>query len=824
MSTRLRNRSQYNTYSIKQQQRKFILALCLILGFGVTGFCQVLTVYSIDSGVPLKGAYVYSPSPAIATVTDSSGQADLSEFRNAGIIEISLLGYQPRETNWDSLEVLAFSIGLQATNFNFEQAVISASKWRQSAEQVALRVASIPAEEMYFQNPQTAADLLGLTGSVFIQKSQQGGGSPMIRGFAANRLLYVVDGVRMNTAIFRGGNLQNVINLDPFSLEKTEVFFGPGSVLYGSDALGGVMSFQTLAPRFSSTNRVLIQGSGTLRTTTANKEKTGHLDVRIGWKKWALVSSISRWDFDHLKQGSHGPVDYLKNSYPARQGEQDVAIIQRDPLLQVPSAYSQLNLLQKVAFQPNRHFSLEYSFHHSSTSSYGRYDRHNRMRAGTLRYAEWDYGPQKWEMQTFVVRHSGDQLLFSEWNLRLARQEFSESRIDRSFNDPIRRTTQERVMAHSVNLDVLKSFRRNSSINYGIDFVLNKIESNGFTTNIVDNQTEKGPSRYPESEWNSSAVYLNASFPLHQKVTLQAGTRYNIFQLNSDFRSNRAFYPFPFEEASLNNRALTGSAGVIWHPADHWIIRGNLGTAFRAPNVDDIGKVFDSEPGAVTVPNPTLRPENATQFDLGVKRKINKQVHLEVSVFYTKLRHAMVRRSFQLGGQDSLLFEGTLSQVQALQNAATARLSGIHFGMEANFTKALFFVLDLNIQSGQEEMENGEISPSRHAPPLFGIGRIRYRHKNFQAEVNVPFQGKRSYTNLAFEERAKDEIYAKNPLGQNYAPAWYTLNLKGSWQITPVWNVSIGFENITDQRYRPYSSGISGAGRSLVVSLRVDFS
>ena len=106
------------------------------------------------------------------------------------------------------------------------------------------KITPIPKAEVEFQNPQTAADLLGISGKVYVQKSQQGGGSPMIRGFATNRLLYSVDGVRMNTAIFRGGNIQNVINLDPFAISSTEVLFGPASVIYGSDAIGGVMSFQ----------------------------------------------------------------------------------------------------------------------------------------------------------------------------------------------------------------------------------------------------------------------------------------------------------------------------------------------------------------------------------------------------------------------------------------------------------------------------------------------------------------------------------------------------------------------------------------------------
>ena len=93
--------------------------------------------------------------------------------------------------------------------------------------------------------------MLAQTGEVFVQKSQMGGGSPVIRGFEANKVLIVVDGVRLNNAIYRSGHLQNVITLEPSELESAEIVFGPGSVIYGSDALGGVMDFHTREPRFA---------------------------------------------------------------------------------------------------------------------------------------------------------------------------------------------------------------------------------------------------------------------------------------------------------------------------------------------------------------------------------------------------------------------------------------------------------------------------------------------------------------------------------------------------------------------------------------------
>ncbi|MFZ9526630.1 MAG: TonB-dependent receptor plug domain-containing protein, partial [Schleiferiaceae bacterium] len=149
---------------------------------------------------------------------------------------------------------------------DLREVVISSARWKQTAEHIPAQVAVITPKHIAQFQPHTAADLIAISGKVFIQKSQQGGGSPMIRGFATNRLIYSVDGVRMNTAIFRAGNIQNVINLDPFSMERTEVVFCPASVMYVSDAIGGVMSFTTLRPEVG---KQAVSGRAQLRYSSA---------------------------------------------------------------------------------------------------------------------------------------------------------------------------------------------------------------------------------------------------------------------------------------------------------------------------------------------------------------------------------------------------------------------------------------------------------------------------------------------------------------------------------------------------------------------------
>ena len=802
-----------------------MMKACLLMWFmalaGLAVNAQVLTITDKETGKPIEGATVMSDHPRGFTTSNALGQADISAFAQAREIQIHSLGYQTIIADFSALGSAGNLVQMEPSSLVLDEVVVSGTRWKQAAQDIPSKIVTIGQREIKLQNPQTAADLLGISGKVFIQKSQQGGGSPMIRGFATNRLIYTIDGVRMNTAIFRGGNLQNVINLDPFAVESSEVLFGPGSVIYGSDAIGGVMSFQTLTPQLSMTGRPLIKGKAVARYSSANKEKTGHIDVGAGWKKWALVTSFSAWDFDHLRQGSNGPEDYLKTVYPARENGRDVVKTQDDPLLQIPSAYSQINLMQKLRFKPNEKWDFQYGFHYSKTSTYGRYDRHNRFRNNTIRYAEWNYGPQAWMMNSLSATHDGNNAAYDQMSLRIAQQSFEESRIERALNSMERITQSENVEAYSLNLDFNKKTGLSNTLFYGAEVVRNDVHSSGLRTDVSTGLAHRGPSRYPQSRWNSIGVYVNDQFRISERFLLQGGVRYNYFQLDANF--DTTFYPFPFTTADMNNGALTGSLGFVFRPTKKWVIHSNFGTAFRSPNVDDMGKVFDAEPGTVTVPNPNLEAEYAYNFDLGFAKIFGEVVKLDITGYYTLLRQALVRRDFQLNGQDSILYNGEMSRVQAIQNAAIANVYGVQAGIEVKFPAGFSFLSDINFQRGEEELENGMTSPSRSVVPVFGISRLRYKKNNLTLELNASYQGERSFDQLPVEEQGKDEIYAKDAHGNNYSPAWYTVNLKGIYQFSDAFNLNAGIENITDQRYRPYSSGISGAGRNFVISVQLSF-
>lgn len=804
----------WEEYSMK---KLFLTACCVFFSIYVTG--QTVTVKDIESNQKLELVTIASEKPLATTSTNSKGEASLIYFKGSNKIEFQLLGFQTLVKSYNEIEADNFVVFLTPADITLDQVIISATKWAQHNSDVPFKIVSVNPKDVELQNSQTAADLLGISGKVFIQKSQQGGGSPMIRGFATNRLLYTVDGVRMNTAIFRSGNIQNVISLDPYSIENTEVFFGPGSVIYGSDAIGGVMSFRTLTPQLSLNGEQHIKFNSVGRYSSANNENTLHFNLNLGWEKWALVTSITTNNYDDLRMGANGTDDYIKPYYVERIDNQDVVFTSKDPKIQRPSAYSQFNLMQKIRYKPNNFVDVNYGFQYSETSEYGRYDRHLRMRNNLPRYAEWKYGPQKWMMNNLNIDINSINVFFDKFIIRLALQNFEESRINRSLNNNIRSIKVEKVDAYSINFDLVKSLTNKLKFYYGTEYVLNDVKSTGTNENIESGEKLIGPSRYPDAKWQSIAAYANSQYKFSEKYLLQVGLRYNHFLLDAKF--DTSFYPFPFTEANLNSSELTGSVGFVYKPSDSWVISTNLSTGFRTPNVDDIGKVFDSEPGSVVVPNPNLNSEYAYNVDVSLAKIINNNLKVDLTGYYTILENALVRRDYTLNGQDSIFYDGILSNVQAIQNAAGANVYGVQFGLEAKLTKGLNFYTDINYQKGEEELDDGSKSASRHAAPWFGVTRFSYSYKKLNLQIYSQYQGEVKFDNLPVSEQGKTEIYASDKNGNPYSPGWYTLNFKAMYAFNNNITLSTGLENLTDQRYRSYSSGISAPGRNFIISARI---
>lgn len=800
----------------------------------------VLLVLDSKDEAPVIGVTFWSKKAAISEVSNAKGRVRIDRFRGQVQIEIQALGYRKIVLSYQELQALNDTLYLESEIFQLENVVVSATRWKQNYTSVSQAISIIEPEVIERRQPQTMADALGLSGKVFIQKSQQGGGSPMIRGFATNRLLYSVDGIRMNTAIFRSGNIQNVINLDPFSMQRTEILFGPSSVMYGSDAIGGVMSFETLTPEFAldSLRKVfnpIVSGNAVIRGTTANNERTGHFNVQLGWNKWAWLGSISRYRYDHLRQGSNGPDDYVKNYYvddwegifqPLNdEPVPDKIVEQSDPMLQIPSGYDQWNTLQKIRWQPTDGMDVQYTFQYSETSNYGRYDRHLRLQDGLPRYAQWDYGPQGWKMHLLSLKMGGNTngAMYDQLVIKGANQQFWESRISRNFGELSIEKQNELIQANSIHIDAIKWLNERMLLSYGVEWVQNKVNSEAHVRQLSTDASKAGLPRYPDATWTSLAAFLHSDIQINTTTKVQAGVRYNTYHIDAQFGDSDRLDSQLFETANLRDRAVVGSFGLISRPNNDWVLKLNLGTAFRSPNVDDMGKIFDSEPGAVTVPNPNIMAEYAWNIDAGVVHRVINGLKLEVNAYWTHLENAMVRRDFELNGQTTILYQGIISRIQAIQNAAYAQVYGLQWSLDAQLNNRWLLTTRMNLQKGEEELDDGSISPSRHVAPYFGESSLTYEYNSLSGSLIHRFQGTKSHSQMAVTEREKIELYALDAEGLAYAPSWGVWNLVGKYEFTDWGNILLQLENLTDQRYRPYSSGISAAGRSVQLGFSVRF-
>lgn len=701
------------------------------------------------------------------------------------------------------------------------EVVVAANRWEQDIREVPHAVTAIAASWAQFQNPQTAADLLGSSGRVFIQKSQLGGGSPMLRGFATNRVLLVVDGVRMNNAIFRSGNVQNVISLDANAIDRTEVIFGPGSVIYGSDAIGGVMDFHTLQATLAKDGvRIQFSPRAMTRYSSANNENTFHANWNIGTKRWGFRTSITRSQYGDLVMGSRGPDDYLRKEFVVRENGVDVIKPNTNPRKQVASGYDQLNVLQKVRFMPSSALDITYSFHYSKTSSYPRYDRLTRRRNGVLRSAEWYYGPQQWIMHSLAARYYGDNSLFDHAAFTAAYQDYKESRHDRNLN-ATRKTNQfEHVQAFSLNADFDKRASESLSLFYGGEFIHNRVGSEAYSSNIITGEHTTIGTRYPDgATWNSLAFYLSAKIRLSPAWLLTLSNRFTSVYTHADF--DTTFYKFPFTQASLRNRSTNTSVGLVFTPSASWKWYANASTGFRAPNVDDIGKVFDSGDGNVIVPNPDLEPELAYSIEAGVAGKLLPTVTVDAALYYSTIKNAIARGYATFNGQDSIEYNGEKGRVLAQQNISELYVYGVQAGVSWQITDHWRLSSDINYQKGKErDTETGRDYSPTHVAPLFGSTHLLFQTKKWKADLYAVYNGAIRYANLALTERADAYLYASDRQGNPYSPSWTTWNVKASAQVTSWLTVDGGVENITDQRYRPYASGISAPGRNFIVTAR----
>ncbi len=436
-----------------------------------------------------------------------------------------------------------------------------------------------------------------------------------------------------------------------------------------------------------------------------------------------------------------------------------------------------------------------------------------------MRFAEWYYGPQERLFAAYDLKVLSTNKIFDVMHGIANYQNIQESRHDRRFNNYAINHRMESVNVRGLNLDFRKQIS-NNELRYGAEAYFNDVASNANSEAISTGITEPLDTRYPDggSTMNSYSVFITHSIELaSRKLILSDGLRFSYSTLNAIF-NDTTFFPFPFTSIKQNSGALTGSLGLIYMPGSFWRFSLLGSTGYRTPNVDDLAKVFDSEPGSVVVPNPELKSEYTYNVDLNISKIIADHVRIEAVGFYTLFNNAQTIEPALFNGEDSIIYSGELSEVKMPVNAVSAYLYGLTGRIEAELTNMISLTSTLTYTYGRIETDTTPY-PLDHIPPLYGKTSVNVQAKKFRGEFYALYNGWKHIEDYNIIGGEDNEQYAT----EDGMPSWYTLNIKASYSINDMFHVQAGVENITDYHYRVSASGISAPGRSIYLTLRARF-
>jgi hemoglobin/transferrin/lactoferrin receptor protein len=700
------------------------------------------------------------------------------------------------------------------------EVIVTGFRFPQSKLKIPFTVQQIKNEGWNMQAP-SMADVLQQSGLINVQKSQAGGGSPTIRGFEASRILLMVDGIRMNNAIYRAGHLQNIITVDANILQQVDILYGPSGTQYGSDALGGVVNLVTKNPVFSKQQKPTFSGNINTRYSSAMSEFQNHIDLNIGGKKWAAITSFTYSNFGDVIQGKNRSTSFSdfgkRNFYVQTISGTDYKVANKNENKQVGTAYNQTDVLQKIMFKPNENTTHLINLQLSTSTNIPRYDRLSEITSnGTPRFAEWYYGPQLRKMAAYHYTKHFLKTKLKTLKSVLAIQDIEESRYDRRFASLIKSNRIENLQLLTYNIDALIN-TKNGNIQTGIDLQYNHLKSKAYSSNIITNQQSFDiPNRYPDGKNNmyTIAAYIQQIYNFNENTTINYGIRTTHSNLNANILNN-AIMQFPFTNITQSNSALVGNLGITLKTKNFWKWAAVISNGFRTPNFDEL-KVFDSRAGYLIVPNQNLKPEYSYNAEINATKYAGK-FQTNLAVFCTLLKNAIQIGNTNFNGSSTINYLGMPAIVQTALNSG----KGYIYGMSATFQYkiAKHFLIDAACTYTYGRIDSAKTwQPLDHIAPTYGKLSVIYKINKIETQFYCLYNSAKELKN--YSSSGEDNLQYATAVGM---PAWYTLNLHTKIQIQKNMSFLLGVENIFDKNYRVFASGLSAPGRNIVLAFKAQF-
>jgi outer membrane cobalamin receptor len=616
------------------------------------------------------------------------------------------------------------------------------------------------------ENSKLTTDALLMEPGIFLQQTTPGQGAAIVRGLKGSEVLHLVDGFRLNNAIFRNAPTQYLALVSTGGVERIEVVRGAPASLYGSDAVGGVVQVLTRTPRFDSAGS---RGTAYLAYDTADLGKIVRATYEIGNERLASLFSAEYLDTGNRRIG--GGQRIVPSAYDAKGA--------RFAISATPDEDKSWFLDLQFARQPStpRVDELVPGFGQTEPSS-----------------EEFFFSPND---RLFAhVSHSRKEWLWSaDWTVDAGWQRIVDDRISRNFGSQIRRHEENSSDLFGLTVSAAKETNDGSWI-VGIDYYHDRVDSQRVEQDILSGQTQTVQSRFPDgSTVDHLAVYGNVLRNLGDRHSISGGLRFSAIETDLGV-------------SSTDQDDVSADIGWLFDLTPGTQFMANIGYGFRAPNVFDLGTLGERPGNRFNIPNPNLESEHITQFDVGL-RQHRDELDLEITLFtlhYTDRIASVLTGAATMDGRD----------VVQSQNVSSADIRGIEGYLHLVLSSALTADLIVNYVYGEQAENDGTENPADRIPPF--NGRLSFHYQASESLFIEPyflFAG--SQDRLSPRDVQDVRI---NPAG---TPGWVTANIAATWHAGERLEATARVENIFDKRYRMHGSGIDATGWNLMLSLQLSW-
>ena len=720
------------------------------------------------TNLPLSGVSVRLLPTTRGTMTNGRGHFAIHSLPTGKyIVQISSVGYGSVD---DLLTVgnqadVHRDIRLQPTAVQLNQQTVTTTQRTETADFVRPEMTTVlTTRDLRQRSPRSVPEaLFGATG-VFLQKTNHGGGSPFVRGLTGQQTLLLIDGIRLNNATLRSGPNQYLNTIDPQSVSQIEVLRSSGSVAYGSDAIGGVVNVLTKTPQFS--DQTSFTGGLFTRAMTQNMEYSSRAEAGFSSANVAVVGALAYRKFGDLVAG-RGLGRETPTGYDQRSGDVKARLRLSD------------RYVATVAYQNLRQDSVPV---------------YHRVRLENYRY--YQFNPQRRQLGYVRLEGLYNRQFLKSVQLTASWQRQTEGRQSQRNGSPT--VVYERDETTTTGLTLLTTAEPTQywRMQNGVELYRDRVGSNRQDVNTQTGVATLKRGLYPDVATMSSLALFSLHTLMLNKLTVTAGGRYNAFQIATPEVALGKASP---GRAAIRPSALVGNVGASFALVPTVRIVASVQSAFRAPNVDDLGTLgivdFRYE-----VPNANLRPERSLSKEAGVKVR-TKRLSATLLAYHNRLSGFISRvRS----GRDSI--QGY--PVYLKQNSAESFIRGLEGEVEYEVMPNWLAYAGATYTYGQNVTAN---EPFRRIPPLNGrIGLTYQPAKSWWVRAELLMAG--AQTRLATGDQDDNRIR------KGGTPAWQLINLNGGYRWKFV-TVSAELQNLTNEAYRTHGSGVDGVGRSAWLSV-----